>query len=48
MLKSLNIVVDETATDYHFVPKGWKYTDAIDWLLKMPAGKPAPAQSTEP
>ncbi len=48
ILKSLNIVVDETATDYHFVPKGWKYTDAIDWLLKMPAGKPAPAQSTEP
>ena len=37
MLKSLRVVVDETATDYHPVPTGWKYTDAIDWLLNMPA-----------
>lgn len=36
MLKSLRVVVDETATDYHTVPAGWKYTDAIEWLLHMP------------
>ena len=36
MLKSLRVVVDETATDYHSVPAGWKYTDAIQWLLHMP------------
>ena len=33
MLKSLRVVVDETVTDYHRVPAGWKYTDAITWLL---------------
>lgn len=42
MLKSLRIVVDETATDYHPVPPGWKYTDAIDWLLHMPETSPTP------
>ena len=36
MLKSLRVAVDETATDYHLVPAGWKYTDAIQWLLHMP------------
>ncbi|MHB1935664.1 MAG: hypothetical protein ACYCOR_03680 [Acidobacteriaceae bacterium] len=36
MLKPLHIVVDETATDYHSVPAGWKYTDAIRWLLHLP------------
>ena len=36
MLKSLHVFVDETATDYHRVPGGWKYTDAIEWLLHMP------------
>jgi hypothetical protein len=36
MLKSLRVVIDETATDYHPVPAGWKYTDAIAWLLQMP------------
>jgi hypothetical protein len=36
MLKSLRLVVDETTTDYHTVPAGWKYTDAIEWLLHMP------------
>jgi hypothetical protein len=36
MLKSLHVFVDETATDYHLVPAGWKYTDAIEWLLHMP------------
>jgi hypothetical protein len=36
MLKSLRVFVDETATDYHLVPIGWKYTDAIEWLLHMP------------
>lgn len=36
MLKSLHVVVDETAADYHPVPAGWKYTDAIQWLLRMP------------
>jgi hypothetical protein len=36
MLKSLRVFVDETATDYHLVPIGWRYTDAIEWLLHMP------------
>ena len=36
MLKSLRVVVDETANDYHPVPPEWKYTDAINWLLHMP------------
>ena len=36
MLKSLRVIVDEIATDYHPVPPGWKYTDAINWLLHMP------------
>ncbi len=36
MLKSLRVFVDETATDYHPVPAGEKYTDAIQWLLHMP------------
>jgi hypothetical protein len=36
MFKSLRVLVDETATDYHPVQAGWKYTDAIDWLLHMP------------
>lgn len=36
MLKSLHVVVDETATDYRSVPARWKYTDAIQWLLHMP------------
>ena len=40
ILKPLNIVVDETATDYHSVPKNWKFTDAVDWLLQMPATTP--------
>jgi hypothetical protein len=43
MLKSLRVVVDETASDYHPVPAGWKYTDAIDWLVHMPELSPAPA-----
>jgi hypothetical protein len=36
MLKSLHVVIDETATDYHPVPADWKYTDAIAWLLQKP------------
>ncbi len=36
MVKSLHVVVDETATGYHSIPAGWKYTDAIQWLLRMP------------
>ncbi|HEY5253975.1 MAG TPA: hypothetical protein VIJ53_04950, partial [Acidobacteriaceae bacterium] len=36
MLKSLRVVVDETASDYHPVPPEWKYTDAINWLLHRP------------
>ena len=43
MLKSLRVAVDETATDYHLVPTGWKYTDAIQWLLHMPEIPTAPA-----
>jgi hypothetical protein len=35
MFKSLRVFVDETATNYRPVPPGWKYTDAIDWLLHM-------------
>ncbi|MES2223017.1 MAG: hypothetical protein V4587_18855 [Acidobacteriota bacterium] len=46
MLKSLHINVDETASDYHPVPPEWKYTDAIAWLLGMPAI--APLKSDEP
>lgn len=37
LFKSLNIVLAETAWDYHPVPDNWKYTDAIRWLLQMPA-----------
>ncbi len=43
MLKSLHVVVDETASDYHPVPAGWKYTDAIDWLLHRPLTSTTPA-----
>ena len=43
MLKSLRVVVDETASDYHPVPVEWKFTDAIDWLLHMPEISTAPA-----
>ncbi|MGH9617690.1 MAG: hypothetical protein ACRD28_13200, partial [Acidobacteriaceae bacterium] len=44
MLKPLRILVDETASDYHKVPPGWKYTDAIEWLLHM---QQIPAASQE-
>jgi hypothetical protein len=37
LFKSLNIVLAETAWDYHPVPDNWKYTDATRWLLQMPA-----------
>ncbi len=37
VFKPLHIVVDETATDYRSVPAGWKYTDAVQWLLHMPS-----------
>lgn len=37
LLKALRIQLEEFATDYHPVPSGWKYTDAIQWLLHMPA-----------
>lgn len=40
MLKSLRVVIEETASDYHPVPVEWKYTDAIDWLLHMTAIPP--------
>jgi hypothetical protein len=40
MLKSLRVVVDETASDYRPVPPGWRYTDAIHWLLHMPEISP--------
>ena len=43
MLKSLHVFVDETATDYHPVPAGWKYTDAIEWLLHLPGISVPPA-----
>lgn len=36
MLRSLRVAVEEAASDYDSVPAGWKYTDAIDWLLHMP------------
>ncbi len=45
MLKSLRVAVDETATDYHLVPVGWKYTDAIQWLLHMPGIPTTPSNS---
>jgi hypothetical protein len=41
LFKALHIQLDEFATDYHPVPNGWKYTDAIQFLLQMPA-MPAP------
>jgi hypothetical protein len=40
LFKALRIQLEEFATDYHPVPRGWKYTDAIQWLLHMP-GIPA-------
>ena len=43
MLKSLRVAIDETATDYHPVPAGWKYTDAIEWLLHLPRIPTKPA-----
>jgi hypothetical protein len=43
MFKSLHVVVDETAADYHPVPAEWKYTDAIHWLLQMPETPTPPA-----
>ena len=43
MLKSLRVVVDETANDYHPVPPEWKYTDAINWLLHMAEISTTPA-----
>ncbi len=46
MLKSLRVHVDENATDYRPVPPEWKYTDAIAWLLRMPAI--FPLKSVEP
>jgi hypothetical protein len=36
MLKSLRVVVEEEATNYRPVHAGWKYSDAIEWLLHMP------------
>lgn len=36
MLKSLRVVVEEEASDYHLVPAGWSYIEAIEWLLHMP------------
>jgi len=48
MFKPLNIVVDETATDYYFVPKNWKFTNAIDWLIQMPTTPPAQVELPQP
>jgi hypothetical protein len=45
MFKSLRVLVDETATDYHPVQAGWKYTDAIDWLAAH-AGNSDDSQSS--
>ncbi|HTU49388.1 MAG TPA: hypothetical protein VMF56_02275 [Acidobacteriaceae bacterium] len=46
MFKSLHVFVDENASDYHPVPAGWKYTDAIEWLLHMP--EPLTPQANQP
>lgn len=43
MLKSLRVLVDETASNYHPIPAGWKYTNAIDFLLQMPETSTTPA-----
>lgn len=43
MLKSLRIVIHESATDYHPVPAGWNYRDAIQWLLHMRPNPRPPA-----
>lgn len=45
LFKALHIQLDEFATDYHPVPSGWKYTDAIQWLLQMPI---VPARRVDP
>jgi hypothetical protein len=37
IFKSLRIVVEETASDYQWVPREWKYRDAVRWLLHMHA-----------
>ncbi len=34
LLKKLQIHVDETAWNYHLVPPGWHYRDAVQWLLQ--------------
>jgi hypothetical protein len=36
MLKSLHVVVEETASDYEPVLPGWTYKNAVEWLLQMP------------
>jgi len=43
MLKPLRVMIEETATDYHPVPAGWKYMHAIEWLLHMPEIPTMPA-----
>ncbi|MGO8718744.1 MAG: hypothetical protein ACLQMO_05950 [Acidobacteriaceae bacterium] len=42
LLKALHIQLEEFATDYYLVPREWKYTDAIQWLLHMPGIATAP------
>ena len=34
LIKSLHVVTDETATNYHRVPADWHYKDAVAWLLQ--------------
>lgn len=38
LLKPVRISVDETASEYHPVPRSWTYQDAAHWLLDHPAG----------
>ncbi len=46
MFKTLHVVVEETASDYHPVPQGWTYKDAIRWLLHLSeAGEQSEKQS---
>lgn len=40
LFKSIDISLEESAGDYHRVPKDWSYRDAIRWLLQWPAQAP--------
>lgn len=38
LLKPVRISVNETASDYHPIPRNWTYKDAAHWLLDRSAG----------